>query len=264
MPSTVVANRSPANGPCRRACRCAGPSPLVASPHENTNAPSDASPRALRPQERLLAAVSLLVLFVLLVAGFARLAGLAGLDETPGSPPPSIPVAPVDPSAAASPAPPATASGGSAASPSSIPSSVPLPTVPSSTPGASRSPTTDLPPRWPVSLPDPGQHVLLGLEGDGEDRWLLAVPGNANLSGGRFIAGLEELDWDVSAVATGKTATAVGVRGQERVAVSIRPGGDLTPENWVLLEVVYQPTIPDFEVPPTSTLPPEEEAAKRS
>lgn len=131
-------------------------------------------------------------------------------------------------------------------------------------PGASPSPTTGLPPRWPVSLPDPGQHVLLGLEGDGEDRWLLAVPGNANLSGGRFIAGLEDLDWDVSAVATGKTATAVGVRGQERVAVSIRPGGEVTPENWVLLEVVYQPTIPDFEVPPTSTLPPETEAAKRS
>lgn len=238
----------------------------MAPPHENTDAPSDPSLRVLRPQERLLAAVSLLVLFALLVAGFARLAGLAGLDETPGPPPPSIPVAPVDSSAAASPAPPGSvsASGGSAASPSSIPSSVPFPTVSSSVPGASPSPTTGLPPRWPVSLPDPGQHVLLGLEGDGEDRWLLAVPGNANLSGGRFIAGLEDLDWDVSAVATGKTATAVGGRGQERVAVSIRPGGELTPENWVLLEVVYQPTIPDFEVPPTSTLPPEAEAAKRS
>jgi hypothetical protein len=263
MPQTVVAALRDANcrtitGPWRRDRPVVGPLTTVETPETAPkNGPS------LRPAERAAAIVALLIVFALLIAGFARLARFAGLERPVGETVSSLPGAPPT---GASPAPTVVPP----------PSSVPPPSVPSNGTPSSPVGTTDpsspttlpgesaLPPRWPVSLPDPGEHVLLGAEGDGEDRWLLAVPGNATLSGGRFIGGLEDLDWDVTAVSTGRTATAVGKRGQERVAVSIRPGGELAPDGWVLLEVVYQPVMPDFEVPPTSTLPPEKEAARRS
>lgn len=212
--------------------------------------------------------VSLLVVFAVLLLGFARLASVLGFDEPviapPGPPETTLPSPGAASVTATLPPVPATgipAAGLDPSTPSSVPPS----------PGASSSSTlpadpvsAKLPPRWPLSLPDPGEHVVLGIESEQEDRWLLAVPGNAPLAGGRFLAALEELEWDVSTISTPRTVTAVGTRDQERVAVSMRPGGELAPDGWLLLEVVYQPTIPDFEVPPSSTVPPEQEATKRS
>lgn len=225
-----------------------------------------------RRSERVAVLLAAVVLFGVLVGGFARLGSLIGIDDAVSEPPP--------PPSTTLPAPGVASVTGSVlpATPgASIP--VPLPNTPSTLPGTTASPGTTplnpgtsptsvpgsgLPPRWPVSLPDPGEHRLLGIESEQEDRWLLAVPGNVPLAGGRFVAGLEELDWDVDAVSTPRTLTAVGTREQERVSVTIRPGGESLPAGWLLLDVVYQPTIPDFETPPTSSIPPEDEVTKRS
>lgn len=226
-----------------------------------------------RRSERVVVLLAAAVLFAVLIGGFARLGAFLGFDEPVSEPPPTLPSTTMPAPGVASvtgsvlPADPSTPSPGAA--PSSTLPGVPSPTLPGATtpsPGASTTsvPTSALPPRWPVSLPDPGEHRLLALESEEEDRWLLAVPGNVPLAGGRFVAGLEDLDWEVDAVATPRTLTAVGTREQERVSVTIRPGGDSLPAGWLLLDVVYQPTIPDFETPPTSSIPPEDEVTKRS
>ncbi|MBU6200640.1 MAG: hypothetical protein KJS90_01415 [Acidobacteria bacterium] len=227
---------------------------------------------APRGSERIVAVVAALVLFAVLLGGFARLGAVLGFDEPVSAPPPSAPPAPSSTLPA-----PGVASATGSLPPLAPSSSVANPLVPSTLPGqpgtgstlpppgvTTSVPASDLPPRWPVSLPDPGEHRVLAVESGEEDRWLLAVPGNVPLAGGRFVAGLEDLDWEVDAVATPRTLTAVGTRGQERVSVTIRPGGDALPSGWLLLDVVYQPTVPAFEPPPTSVVPPEDEVTKRS
>jgi hypothetical protein len=228
---------------------------------------SNASGQQTR-SERVLVLLAATVLFAVLIGGFARLGALFGFDEPVVEPPPTLPSAPLNESGVSS-----VTGSVLPASPSSLAPDPAVPTTLPSTPETSQSEVTSpvpnaapsaLPPRWPVSLPDPGEHRLLAVESDQEDRWLLAVPGNVALAGGRFVAGLEDLDWSVDAVATPRTLTAVGTRKQERVSVTIRPGGDGLPAGWLLLDVVYQPTIPDFETPPSSSVPPEDEVTKRS
>lgn len=233
--------------------------------------PSDTpSPRR---SERVVVLLAAAVLFAVLIGGFARLGAFLGFDDPVSEPPPTLPSTPPPAPGVASvtgsvlPADPGSSTPSSLpAAPSTLPGapSTPASTPPSPGAPATSVPSSTLPPRWPVSLPDPGEHRLLAIESEQEDRWLLAVPGNVPLAGGRFVAGLEGLDWDVDAVATPRTLTAVGTREQERVSVTIRPGGDSLPAGWLLLDVVYQPTIPDFETPPTSSIPPEDEVTKRS
>lgn len=234
-----------------------------------------------RRSERVAVVLASFVLFAVLIGGFARLAGVLGLDDPVVNPPPTLPsstlpssgvasatgsVLPADPGAA-QPSPTGSLPSPSVGAPGVTPPVTSVPASGSPSSGVSPSSTTPgngLPPRWPVSLPDPGEHRLLGIESEEEDRWLLAVPGNVPLAGGRFVAGLEELDWEVGAVSTPRTLTAVGTRGDERVSVTLRPGGDGLPAGWLLLDVVYQPTIPEFETPPSSSIPPEDEVTKRS
>jgi len=240
--------------------------PGAASPDTSPGTPP-------RRAERVVVLLAGVVLFAVLLGGFARLGAFLGLDKPVSAPPPTLPSStPTVPDAASVtgsvlPASPSTPTPGTAPSvslPPISPSSS-LPATPGASPSSSTSvPASTLPPRWPVSLPDPGEHRLLAIESEQEDRWLLAVPGNVPLAGGRFVAGLEDLDWEVDAVSTPRTLTAVGTREQERVSVTIRPGGDSLPAGWLLLDVVYQPTIPDFETPPSSSIPPEDEVTKRS
>lgn len=133
------------------------------------------------------------------------------------------------------------------------------------TPSTTPSSTFENPENWPEALPDLGEHRLLKHTTGSEERWLLAVPGGPQLSGGRFLAGLERLGWKVDAISTVNTVTAIGSLGSSRVSVTVRPGDELVAKGWGVLEVVYLERIPDFE-PPTTTPPPsdEETARKRS
>lgn len=237
---------------------------MQSNPGADTSNASGQQPRA----ERVLVLFAATVLFAVFVGGFARLGAFVGFDEPVVEPPPTLPSTPFNESGVSS-----VTGSVLPASPSSLAADPVVPTTLPSTPGTSQPGVTSLvpntepsalPPRWPVSLPDPGEHRLLAVESDQEDRWLLAVPGNVALAGGRFVAALKDLDWSVDAVVTPRTLTAVGTREQERVSVTLRPGDGGLPAGWLLLDVVYQPTVPDFETPPSSSVPPEDEVTKRS
>jgi hypothetical protein len=235
------------------------------------------SPQRLSLTSRVVVAVAVLVLFAVLATGFARLATLAGVGRPDSDPVPSVVVAAGE---AAAPTPGvASASGQLAADPmnpasspasSTTPSPATSPSVPT-LPGAAPAATTvpsqagaALPPRWPQSLPDPGQHTVVSHEAGFANRWVLGMPGGMSLLAGRFLAELGELGWELDTVVTQAGVTAIGVKGDERISVVFRePTGDL-PASWSSVEVIYQPRLPEFEVPTTSTTTPEERARKGS
>lgn len=226
------------------------------------------SPQRLTLSARVAVGGAVLLLFAVLALGFARLAGLLGVGrgETITSPvveTTNVPAAPMaDPAGNA-----ASASGRLAddpSAPTTTPGTAPTTTGPDQVPSpSSTAPSSpSLPPRWPDALPDPGQHTVVVHETDFADRWVLGMPGGMNLVAGRFLADLSELGWDVDTVVTQAGVTAVAVRGDERLSVVVRTGDTGLPANWASVEVIYQPRLPDFEVPPTSTTTPQDQARK--
>jgi hypothetical protein len=120
------------------------------------------------------------------------------------------------------------------------------------------------PPGWPGSLPDLGEHTVLSTRRGEADQWVLAVPGNISLGAGRILAGLESNGWEMNTIATSLGVTSVGTRGEERVSITVRDRDLRIPENWVLLEVIYQARIPDFQEPASPTPDADEDVRKRS
>ncbi len=230
--------------------------------------PGESLPRP-RGTERVAVVVAVVVLFAVLIGGFARLGSLLGFDEPLTAPPPSAPPSTLPSSGPASvtgrvlPGVPTTTPVGAGSPSTTLPSGA-SPTDPADPVDPAAGAAGQLPPRWPVSLPDPGEHRLLGVETTDEDRWMLAVPGNVPLAGGRFVAALEDLGWEVTAMSTPRTMTVVAAQGSERVSVTLRHTAEGLPDGWLLMDVVYQPTLPEFEPPPSSTIPPENEVTRRS
>jgi hypothetical protein len=244
--------------------RAGATSPAVPPPRR-TVGEVESSPRQPAATGRTARAFALaaafLVMFSVLFLGLQRLAGGFTGSDGQDDPPPVSSGAPENVPATA-PAPGPAGSNVASATGSLAPTD---PGAPAVTPTTTPSSTFVNPENWPEVLPDLGEHRLLEHTAGAEQRWLLAVPGGPQLSGGRFLAGLERLGWKVDAVSTVNTVTAVGALGSSRVSATVRPGGDLVPEGWGVLEVVYLERIPDFE-PPTTTPPPsdEETARKRS
>jgi hypothetical protein len=249
---TVTAGRPGATSPAVMA-----PSRTVGEVHSSPRQPAESG----RTARAVALATAFLVMFSVLFLGLQRLAGgftAPDAGESTPSLPSAAPAATQTPSAVPGPSGSNVASATGSLAPTD-------PAAPVTTPTTTPSSTFDNPENWPEVLPDLGEHRLLQHSTGAEERWLLAVPGGPQLSGGRFLAGLERLGWKVDAVSTVNTVTAIGSLGPSRVSATVRPGGDLVPEGWGVLEVVYLERVPDFE-PPTTTPPPsdEETARKRS
>lgn len=218
---------------------------------------------------RIAVALSIAVLTLVLTGGFARLAGVAGVG-TPAEPSTQTSEPRTDSGADGA----ATASGalapgdtkGTTPTPSTgLASTDPLSTgsttLPSSPETLPNTPTA-LPPMWPQTLPAPGQHTVVVHDIEPTPRWVLGLPGGLNLAGGRFLAELKDLGWEIETVVTPSGITTVGSRNAERLSLVFRPGDGAIPQGWSSLEVIYQPMLPDFQIPPTSTTTPEQSARK--
>ena len=223
---------------------------------------------------RVAVALAVTVLMLVLTGGFARLAKVAGVGSstqtsTQTAEPLTESAGASDGSATASGS---LAPGGSTGTPPPTNVTPPEPTAadPTSTESTTlpASPTTlpntptALPPMWPQTLPAPGQHIVLAHAIEPTPRWMLGLPGGLNLVGGRFLAGLQDLGWETETVVTLAGITTVGSRNAERLSLVLRPGGSDLPAGWSSLEIIYQPLMSDFEVPPTSTTTPEQGASK--
>jgi hypothetical protein len=223
---------------------------------------------------RVAVALSIAVLTLVLTGGFARLAGVAGVGTSTEPPTQTSEPRPEGVADGAT-----TASGvlapgdtdGTTPTPSPDPASTgPRATDPLSTENTTQpaSPTTlpntptALPPMWPQTLPAPGQHTVVVHDIEPTPRWVLGLPGGLNLVGGRFLAELKDLGWETETVVTPSGITTVGSRNAERLSLVFRPGARDLPQGWSSLEVIYQPMMSDFEVPPTSTTTPEQSARK--
>lgn len=210
---------------------------------------------------RLAVTLSVLVLFVTLASAFAALTSKLWSAPAPQSAPVTSPADAASGTPAGLPdpsAPIADPAAGSAASATG--SLAPDPSASTAAPSSTASPTTssvpeqDGPPsQWPDALPDVGEHRELAYYPGPAQRWVLGVPDGANLTAGRLVADLEEMGWEMTLVVTDAGITAVGERGEERVSLVFRSLGAQLPENWSGLEVIYQQSLPDFELPPTTT-----------
>ena len=253
---TVTAGRPAANSPAV--------TPHLRTVHTVTSGPETSTPQAGRTSRFLALAVSILVLVSVVFVGLQRLAvGFTGADPTSPTTTLTAPATPTPPSSGA-----VSSATGSLATPDDDGSATDDPGAAVSEPssGASvdqQSSAFENPDTWPELLPDLGEHRVLTHSTGPEQRWVIAVPGGPQLSGGRFLAGLERLGWQVDAVSTVNTVTAVGAMGSSRVSVTVRSGEGLAPAGWGVLEVVYLDRIPDFEPPTTTTPPTDEEAARR-
>jgi hypothetical protein len=241
---------------------------------------------ASKTSTRLVLAAAFFVLFAVVALLFWRLADTLGVAETEGSPPTAtVAPPPSGPDAGTSvtgslppaagrptqPAPDPTTGMPSATTPDPVTSSpgttdrpdeepVPGTVGPGEESAPSAPESFPDPAAWPSDLPSLGEHQVLDYSTGDAERWLLAVPGGAQIAGGRFIGGLTRLEWKVSSMSTDHTVTAVGQFDAKRVSVVLRPGDGALPEGWSYLEVIYSPFIPQFS-PPTTT--PDEDASVR-
>jgi len=139
-------------------------------------------------------------------------------------------------------------------------SNAPTPTTPT-TPGVT-SETPVRPEKWPESFPDLGEHKVVSFEDGPERRWVIDLPGGAQLAAGGFLADMQERGWKVTTVTTPNTVTSVASLESSRASVTLRSGDPGLAAGWSRMEVVYLERLPDFDIP-SVTPPTDEEAARK-